>query len=56
MRIAAFQNSNIMSLIKSWQTESGFTSKNIFGCENFLIFKFLKIVTSKYITNLFVLV
>jgi len=56
MRIAASQNSNIMSLMKLGQTESGFASKHNFGCENFLIFKFLKNITYRYVTNLFVLV
>jgi len=56
MRTAASQNSNIMSFIKPGQTETDFASKHIFGCENFLILKFLKNVTSKYLTNLFVLV
>jgi len=55
-RIAASLNSNIISLIMPGQTESGFVSKHIFGCENFLILKFLKNVISKYVTNWFVLV
>lgn len=56
MRIAASKNSNIMSLIKPVQMERGFASKHIFGCENFMILKFLKNVISKYVTNLIVLV
>jgi hypothetical protein len=56
MWIVASQNSNIMSLIKLEQTESDFASKNIFGCENFLIHKILKNVISKCVTGLFVLV
>jgi len=56
MRNAASQNSNIMAPTKPGETESGFASKHIFGCENLLILKFLKNIVSKYVANLLVLI